>query len=75
MKPNEEECAVCHKVMNRYWMEHIGTGRNSHWMHSILPGKSGTKWICPECYKNGHKQVDCVAYRPGRPARREAENK
>ena len=63
MKTNEEECAVCGCIMNRYWM------------HSVITGKSGTKWICPECYKNGHKQVDCVAYRPGRPARREAENK
>ena len=41
LKANEEECCVCGQVFNRYWM------------HSILTGKSGTKWICPECYKNG----------------------
>ena len=62
MKEYEERCAVCGDVLSKYWMERIGTGRNSH-------------WICPECYKQGQKQVDCVAYRPGRPARREAENK
>lgn len=62
MKEYEAECACCGMIMNRYWMMEISTGRN-------------VRYLCPACYKNGQRQVDHVAYRPGRPARREAENK
>ena len=62
MKPNEAECYICGKVMNRYWMEHIGIGRNSH-------------WICSECFHAGERQADYITHRVGRFALKEAENK
>lgn len=60
MKPSEEQCAVCGEVWNRYWMEQIGTGRNTHWM-------------CPKCFAHGNRQADMVVYRPSRKPRREGE--
>ena len=62
MKEFEEQCACCGIVMNRYWMNEVHTGKN-------------TNYLCPECYAKGRRQADYIAYRPGRPARREAENK
>ena len=62
MKPYEEECAVCGKVCNRYWMERITTGRR-------------IQWLCSECFYHGSRQADYVTHRPGRPGTRENESK
>ena len=50
MKPNEEECYICGEVMNRYWMEQIGTGRS-------------VRWMCPGCFRNGGRQADRLTKR------------
>ena len=50
MNVNEEECYVCHQVMNKYWMEEIHTGRT-------------VRWICAECYKHGGRQADWITKR------------
>ena len=62
MKPNEVECSICGKVMNKYWM------------HKITPNRNA-KWLCSDCYYNGGRQADYVTHRPGRPAIRENESK
>lgn len=61
MKECEAECYVCHEVMNKHWMHHIGTGRKSY-------------WLCPECYHKGGRQADYVVFRNNHPPRREGEN-
>ena len=50
MKENEAECIRCGEVMNRHWMERIGTGRNIHYM-------------CPKCFKISGSQADKVTGR------------
>lgn len=50
MKENEAECIRCGEIMNRYWMEQIGTGRNIHCM-------------CPKCFKISGSQADKVTGR------------
>ena len=62
MKEYEERCAVCGDVLSKYWMERIGTGKNTH-------------WLCLKCFKAGARQADCATHRPGRPARRKTEGR
>ena len=50
MKDNEAKCIRCEVVMNRHWMERIGTGRNVH-------------YICPKCFRISGSQADKVTGR------------
>lgn len=50
MKENEVECIRCGEVMNRHWVERIGTGRNVH-------------YLCPKCFRISGSQADKVTGR------------